>query len=171
MDIKNTVRSIQDFPKPGINFYDISPLLRSPEAWQHTMHLLTNTVKAWHPDLLAGIESRGFLTAAPLALKLNCGFVMIRKRNKLPGPTIHHTYDLEYGSDTVEIQKDAIEPGQRVVVLDDLLATGGTARAAIDLLKKVGANVVGFAAIIELNFLRGRHGITVPVETLVGYDH
>ena len=169
-DIKNVIRSIPDFPKPGINFYDISPLLRSPEAWQRTMHLLAKTVEAWRPDLLAGIESRGFLTAAPLALKLNRGFCDDRKRNKLPGTTIRHTYDLEYGSDTVEIQKDAVQPGQRVVVLDDLLATGGTARAAIDLLKKVGANVVGFAAIIELNFLRGRHGISVPVETLVGYD-
>ncbi|MGC2855774.1 adenine phosphoribosyltransferase [Novispirillum sp. DQ9] len=170
MDIKNHIRSIPDFPKPGINFYDISTLLAHPDAWQVTMGRLAKAVGAWQPDILAGIESRGFLTAAPLALKLGCGFVMVRKKGKLPGPTVSHSYDLEYGSDTIEIQADAVQPGQRVVVLDDLLATGGTASAAVDLFRKVGAEVVGVAAIIELNFLKGRDKLDVPVATLVGYD-
>lgn len=170
MDIKDHIRSIPDFPKPGINFYDISTLLRHPDAWQVTMGRLAKIVGGWRPDVLAGIESRGFLTAAPLALKLGCGFVMVRKKNKLPGPTISHTYDLEYGSDTIEIQADAVTPGQRVVVLDDLLATGGTASAAVELFRKVGAEVVGLAAIIELNFLNGRSRLDVPVATLVNYD-
>ncbi|WP_209315423.1 MULTISPECIES: adenine phosphoribosyltransferase [Haematospirillum] len=170
IDIRSHIRSIPDFPKPGINFYDISTLLRDPDAWQVTMGRLAKAVGAWRPDVLAGIESRGFLTAAPLALKLGCGFVMVRKRNKLPGPTISYSYDLEYGTDTIEIQADAIQPGQRVVVLDDLLATGGTANAAVNLLRKVGAEVVGLAAIIELNFLKGRDRLDVPVATLVDYD-
>lgn len=170
MDIKDHIRSIPDFPKPGINFYDISTLLAHPDAWQVTMGRLAKAVGAWQPDILAGIESRGFLTAAPLALKLGCGFVMVRKKGKLPGATVAHSYDLEYGSDTIEIQADAVQPGQRVVVLDDLLATGGTAGAAVELFRKVGAEVVGVAAIVELNFLKGRDKLDVPVATLVGYD-
>jgi adenine phosphoribosyltransferase len=170
MDIKDHIRSIPDFPKPGINFYDISTLLRHPDAWQVTMGRMAKTVGGWRPDVLAGIESRGFLTAAPLALKLGCGFVMVRKKGKLPGETIGLTYDLEYGTDTIEIQADAVRPGQRVVVLDDLLATGGTAKAAVDLFRKVGAEVVGVSAIIELTFLNGRHRLDVPVDALVQYD-
>ncbi|GAB3125831.1 adenine phosphoribosyltransferase [Novispirillum itersonii] len=170
MDIKEHIRSIPDFPKPGINFYDISTLLRHPDAWQVTMGRLAKVVGGWRPDVLAGIESRGFLTAAPLALKLGCGFVMVRKRNKLPGATVRYDYDLEYGSDSIEIQADAVEPGQRVVVLDDLLATGGTANAAVQLFRKVGAEVVGVAAIVELNFLHGRDRLDVPVATLASYD-
>lgn len=170
MDIKDHIRSIPDFPKPGINFYDISTLLRHPDAWQVTMGRLAKVVGGWRPDVLAGIESRGFLTAAPLALKLGCGFVMVRKKGKLPGPTVGYDYDLEYGSDTIEIQADAIEPGQRVVILDDLLATGGTAAAAVNLFRKVGAEVVGVSAIIELSFLHGRDKLDVPVESLVSYD-
>jgi adenine phosphoribosyltransferase len=170
MDIKDHIRSIPDFPKPGINFYDISTLLRHPDAWQVTMGRLAKSISAWRPDVLAGIESRGFLTAAPLALKLGCGFVMVRKKGKLPGATIRHDYTLEYGSDSIEIQADAIEPGQRVVIMDDLLATGGTAGAAVELFRKVGAEVVGVSAIIELTFLHGRDKLDVPVEALVQYD-
>ena len=134
------------------------------------MGRLANAVRKHHPDVLAGIESRGFLVAAPLALKLGCGFVMVRKRGKLPGKTIRHEYALEYGTDTIEIQEDAIKPGQRVVVLDDLLATGGTLCAAIDLINKVGGEVVGAASIIELNFLKGRERIGVPFTSLAQYD-
>lgn len=170
MDIKDHIRSIPDFPKPGINFYDISTLLAHADAWQVTMGRMAKVVGGWQPDILAGIESRGFLAAAPLALKLGCGFVMVRKKGKLPGKTISYTYDLEYGSDTIEIQADAVQPGQRVVVLDDLLATGGTAGAAVELFRKVGAEVVGVAAIVELTFLKGREKLDVPVETLVQYD-
>jgi adenine phosphoribosyltransferase len=170
MDIKDHIRSIPDFPKPGINFYDISTLLRHPDAWQVTMGRLAKSICAWQPDVLAGIESRGFLTAAPLALKLGCGFIMVRKKGKLPGETISHDYALEYGTDTIEIQADAIIPGQRVVIMDDLLATGGTAGAAVELFRKVGAEVVGVSAIVELTFLKGREKLDVPVEALVQYD-
>jgi adenine phosphoribosyltransferase len=170
MNLKDHIRQVPDFPKPGIQFYDVSTLLANADAWQVTMGRLANAVRAQQPDLLVGIESRGFLVAAPLALKLGCGFVMVRKRGKLPGPTIRHEYALEYGTDVVEIQKDAIIPGQRVVVLDDLLATGGTMAAAIALLREVGAEVTGAAFIIELNFLKGREKLDVPVTTLVGYD-
>ncbi len=170
MDLKDHIRQVPDFPKPGIQFYDISTLLAHADAWQVTMGRLANAVRAQQPDLLVGIESRGFLVAAPLALKLGCGFIMVRKRGKLPGPTVRHEYALEYGTDIVEIQKDAIKPGQRVVVLDDLLATGGTMAAAINLLRGVGAEVTGAAFIIELAFLKGREKIDVPVTTLVSYD-
>ncbi len=121
------------------------------------------------PDLLAGIESRGFLVTAPLALRLGCGFMMVRKRGKLPGGTIPHTYHLEYGTDTIEIQDDAVKPGQRVVVLDDVLATGGTLAGAIQLLRKAGAQVLGAACIIELTFLDGRKRLDVPFEALLKY--
>lgn len=170
MDIKEHIRQIPDFPKPGINFYDISTLLAHPDAWQVSMGRLAKKVAAWQPDVLAGIESRGFLVAAPLALKLGMGFVMVRKPNKLPGAVMRHEYQLEYGSDTVEIQADAVRPGQRVVVCDDLLATGGTARAAIDLFRQAGAEVVGVAAIIELSFLAGREKLDVPFDALIAYD-
>lgn len=170
MDIRDHIRSIPDFPKPGILFYDISTLLAHPDAWQVTMGRLANAVRKFHPDVLAGIESRGFLVAAPLALKLGCGFVMVRKRGKLPGKTIRHEYALEYGTDIVEIQEDAIQPGQRVVIVDDLLATGGTLNAAIELVQKVGGEVVAAASIIELTFLKGRERLPVPFVSLVQYD-
>lgn len=170
MELRNHIRSIPDFPKPGILFYDISTLLAHPGAWRATVDQLAEAVRPTAPDVLVGIESRGFLTAAPLALVLGCGFVMARKQGKLPGRTMSYTYDLEYGQDTIEIQADAVQPGQRVVVLDDLLATGGTMAATIELLRKVGADVVGAACIIELAFLAGRERIDVPVTTLVRYD-
>ncbi|MBF0561705.1 MAG: adenine phosphoribosyltransferase [Alphaproteobacteria bacterium] len=171
MDIKDHIRAVPDFPKPGILFYDISTLLAHPDAWAVTMGRLARAVSIHKPDTMAGIESRGFLVAAPLALKLGSGFVMVRKRGKLPGPTIRYEYGLEYGTDTIEIQADAIKPGQRVVVLDDLLATGGTLNAAIALLRQVGAEVVAAACIIELTFLKGRATLDVPFISLVAYDH
>jgi adenine phosphoribosyltransferase len=170
MNIKDHIRSVPDFPKPGILFYDISTLLAHANAWRETVRLLAETVGPTKPDLLVGIESRGFLVAAPLALALGCGFVMVRKRGKLPGATVPFTYDLEYGSDTIEIQADGIQPGQRVVVLDDLLATGGTMEAAISLCRQVGATVVGAACIIELSFLKGRSKLDVPFHSAVAYD-
>ena len=170
MDLKDHIRGIPDFPKPGILFYDISTLLRHADAWQVAMGRLARAVSAHQPDLLAGIESRGFLLAAPLALKLGCGFIMLRKRGKLPGATIGHDYALEYGTDRIEVQADAVTPGQRVVVVDDLLATGGTMRAGIDLLREVGAEVPAALALIELSFLNGRSRLDVPFESLVAYD-
>jgi adenine phosphoribosyltransferase len=124
----------------------------------------------YHPTVLAVVESRGFLLAAPLALKMGCGFVMLRKRGKLPGATVGLDYDLEYGQDRIEIQADAVKPGARVVVVDDLLATGGTMAAGIKLLENVGAEVVAAAALIELSFLGGRQRLSVPFESLVQYD-
>ena len=170
MDIKEHIRSIPDFPKPGILFYDISTLLAHAKAWHATIERLADMIRPHKPDVLAGIESRGFLVAAPLALKLGLGFIMLRKRGKLPGDTVRHEYALEYGTDIIEIQADAVKPGQRVVVLDDLLATGGTMRAAIDLLRSRGADVVGAACIIELTFLHGRRALDVPFTSLVAYD-
>lgn len=171
MDIKDHIRSIPDFPKPGILFYDISTLLAHPDAWQVAMGRLAKIVRRYQPDILAGIESRGFLVAAPLALKMGCGFIMVRKPGKLPGQTVSHEYELEYGTDTIHIQNDAIEPGQRVVILDDLLATGGTMAASISLFQKVGAEVVGSACIVELDFLKGREKLNdVPFDTLVSYS-
>jgi adenine phosphoribosyltransferase len=170
MDLKDHIRSIPDFPKPGINFYDISTLLQDADAWQVAMSRMARAVRAYHPDLLAGLESRGFLVAAPLALKLGCGFVMLRKRGKLPGATVALDYALEYGTDRLEIQADAIRPGQKVVLVDDLLATGGTMAAGVKLLRDVGAVVPGTAALIELTFLGGRGKLDVPFESLVAYD-
>ncbi len=170
MDLKQHIRSVPDFPKPGILFYDISTLLSHPDAWQVAMGRMARTIGTYRPDLIAGVESRGFLVAAPLALKLGCGFIMLRKRGKLPGATIGLDYDLEYGTDRIEVQEGAVRPGQRVVVVDDLLATGGTMTAGIRLLKNVGADVVAAGVIIELAFLNGRQKINVPLEALISYN-
>ncbi len=170
MDLKDHIRSIPDFPKPGILFYDISTLLQHAEAWSTTIERLADAISPYRPERLVGIESRGFLVAAPLALRLGIGFTMVRKKDKLPGKTISHTYDLEYGTDTIEIQADALDRGQKVVVMDDLLATGGTAAAAVELLRSVGADVVASAFIIELNFLDGRSKLDVPIHSLIEYD-
>jgi len=170
MNLKDHIRSIPDFPKPGILFYDISTLLAHPKAWHATIEQMAEAVKKHKPDVLAGIESRGFLLAAPLALALGTGFVMLRKQGKLPGITVRHTYALEYGTDTIEIQADAVAEGKRVVLVDDLLATGGTMSAAITLLQQVGAVVPAAACVIELTFLEGRKRVPVPVEALLKYD-
>jgi adenine phosphoribosyltransferase len=170
IDLKKHIRSIPDFPKPGILFYDISTLLAHPKAWRATIERLADRLRPHKPDVLAGIESRGFLLAAPLALALGTGFVMLRKQGKLPGTTVRHTYALEYGTDTIEIQQDAITKGTRVALVDDLLATGGTMAAAVTLLESVGGVVPAAACVIELTFLEGRKRLKVPVETLLQYD-
>lgn len=171
MDLKDHIRSIADFPAPGILFYDISTLLADPDAWQVAIGRLAKITARHRPDVLVGIEARGFLVAAPLALKLGLGFSMVRKQGKLPGETVSFTYELEYGRDTVEIQADAVKPGQRVVLLDDLLATGGTLGAAKSLIGQVGGHVVGAACIIELAFLGGRSRLDgIAFDSLVAYD-
>jgi len=170
IDLKKHIRSIPDFPKPGILFYDISTLLAHAKAWHATIERMADALRPYKPEVLAGIESRGFLLAAPLALALGTGFVMLRKQGKLPGTTVRHTYALEYGTDTIEIQQDAIRKGMRVALVDDLLATGGTMAAAVTLLESVGAHVPAAACIIELTFLDGRKRLKVPVETLLQYD-
>jgi adenine phosphoribosyltransferase len=170
MDFKQHIRAVPDFPKPGILFYDISTLLAHRLAWREMVDQMAAAIRPHRPELLVGIESRGFLVAAPIAYALGCGFAMVRKRGKLPGKTVRYTYDLEYGSDTIEIQDDAISPGQRVIVLDDLIATGGTMQAAIELVQQQGGTVAGAACIIELAFLQGRQRLAVPLTSMVTYD-
>ena len=170
MKLEDHIRSVPDFPKPGILFYDISTLLQNAEAWKVTTDRLAKEIEPYKPDRLIGIESRGFLVDAPLAIRLGIGFTMLRKKNKLPGKTVSVSYNLEYGADTIEIQADAIGKGQRVVLMDDLLATGGTAAAALKLLRSVGAKVVATSFIIELKFLSGRDRLDAPVHALIGYD-
>ncbi len=154
--LKRLIREIPDFPKPGILFYDITTLLKDPEGFRTTVDLLSEAFVGEHVDRVVGIEARGFIFAPALAYKLGAGFIPMRKSNKLPAPTESVTYTLEYGTDRLEIHKDAIEPGHRVLIIDDLLATGGTAKAAIELVEKLGGQVVGVGFVIELEFLKGR---------------
>jgi adenine phosphoribosyltransferase len=170
MDFKTHIRAIPDFPKPGILFYDISTLLAHPPAWGAMIEQLAAADWPHRPELLVGIESRGFLVAAPLAYALGSGFAMVRKKGKLPGRTVRYSYDLEYGTDTVEVQEDAIAPGQRVVVLDDLIATGGTMQATVELVRQRGGTVAAAACIIELAFLQGRRKLDVPLASMITYD-
>jgi adenine phosphoribosyltransferase len=169
IDLKNHIRSLPDFPKPGITFYDIGTLLAHGPAWREAITRLADAVRPLKPDILIGIESRGFLVAAPLAAALGTGFVMARKKGKLPGRTLAHTYALEYGTDTIEVQEGMLKPGQRAIICDDLLATGGTAAAAIALARQVGADVTHAVFIIELAFLKGRQKLGVPVTSLISY--
>ncbi len=167
MNINDHIRIIPDFPKAGINFYDIATLLAHPAAWQETIRQLKEKVTPYKPDMLMGIESRGFLVAAPLALELGIGFGMVRKKGKLPGETIGYKYTLEYGEDEIEIQPDLVKKGSRIMLVDDLLATGGTMAAAEHLITKAGANVVGAICIIELDGLNGRDKLKAPFEALL----
>jgi adenine phosphoribosyltransferase len=170
MDLKAHIRQIPDFPKPGILFYDISTLLAHADAWCHTVDRLADAVRVYRPDRLAAIESRGFIFAAPVAYQLGVGFTMIRKVGKLPGTVVSHAYDLEYGSDTLQVAEGLVPSGARVVLIDDLLATGGTAQASVQLLRKVGAEVAGAVFLIELLGLDGRARLDVPMTTLLGYE-
>ncbi len=170
LNLKDHVRTIPDHPKPGILFYDIGTLLGHGQAWRETIVRLGDMVHPLHPDILVGIESRGFLVGAALASHLGIGFVMMRKKGKLPGKTIARTYALEYGEDTIEMQEGLIKSGDRAVLCDDLLATGGTAAAAVALARQAGAEVIHAAFVIELNFLNGRTRLDVPVSSLLCYD-
>jgi adenine phosphoribosyltransferase len=169
IDIKNHIRQIPDFPKPGINFFDISTLIAHPQAWKAAVEQMAELLNAWKPDMVAGIDARGFIVASPVAVHMGAGLLMVRKKGKLPGQVSRAAYGLEYGSDEVEIQHDAIKPGQRVVILDDLLATGGTIMAAAKLLRQHGGNVVGAASLIELAFLKGRDKLDMPFQSLASY--
>ena len=171
LDFQSHIRSIPDFPKPGILFRDINPLLRSPEAMAEVLGQLGEVCDQLKPDVIVGIESRGFLFGVPLACERGLGFVPARKQGKLPGEVIGRDYVLEYGTARVEMQADAFEPSQRVLVVDDLLATGGTASATAALVKQAGACLVGFAFVIELEGLGGRSALPAghPVESLVRY--
>jgi adenine phosphoribosyltransferase len=162
-DLASHIRDIPDFPKRGIVFKDIMPLLADPEALRETVDQLAAFAEPRKPDVVLGAEARGFILGAALAYRLGCGFVAARKPGKLPWRTISAKYALEYGFDALELHADAIKPGSRVLVHDDLLATGGTARAKVDLVEQLGGTVVGLAFVIELDFLQGR-------EKLAGYD-
>jgi adenine phosphoribosyltransferase len=161
--IKNAIRDIPDFPKKGILFKDITPLLQDGALFQQTIDALADQYIGKKIDVVVGVESRGFIFASALAYKLGAGVVIVRKPGKLPYKTYQVTYELEYGTDAVEIHQDAIQPGQQVLLVDDLLATGGTLQATAKLIEKFDANVVGIAFLIELGFLHGR-------EKLQNYD-
>ncbi|MDF0552267.1 adenine phosphoribosyltransferase [Kamptonema sp. UHCC 0994] len=170
MDLKSLIRDIPDFPKPGIMFRDITTLLRDREGLRYTLDTLTEKCSGFSADYIVGMESRGFLFGVPLAYKLGIGFIPVRKRGKLPAEINFVEYDLEYGTDRLEIHQDAIEPGSRVLVVDDLMATGGTAAATAQLLQQAGCEIVGFAFIIELKDLGGRQKLPdVPIVALVEY--
>jgi adenine phosphoribosyltransferase len=163
MDLANTIRSVPDFPVEGILFYDITTLLKNPAALKESVDQLVDRYRNTGVDVVVGVESRGFIFGTTLAYQLGVGFVPVRKPGKLPSETASESYTLEYGTNTIEIHVDAIEKGQNVLVVDDLLATGGTAKATCNLVEKLGGKVVGVAFVIELNFLNGR-------DKLEGYD-
>ncbi len=156
MNLKSLIREVPDFPKPGINFYDITTLLKDQAGLRAVIDDLGETYRGKQIDIVAGIEARGFIFAPAVAYALNAGFVPVRKPKKLPAETERVEYDLEYGTDVLEIHRDAIEPGQKVLIVDDVLATGGTAKAVSQLIEKLGGNLVGLSFVIELDFLKGR---------------
>ncbi len=155
-DLKTKIRHVPDFPKSGILFYDVTTLLRDPLGFQVTIDTMATPYLGRHIDLVVGVESRGFILGAAVADRLKAGFVPVRKLGKLPADTIRASYDLEYGSDTLEMHRDAVQPGQRVLIVDDLLATGGTASATVNLVKQAGGTVEGVSFLIELLELGGR---------------
>jgi adenine phosphoribosyltransferase len=169
-EIAAAIRNVPDFPKPGIQFKDITPVLADGRLFDGTMNLLIEPYRDARVDKVVGIDARGFIFGAVAATKLGAGFVPVRKKGKLPWNTHEQSYDLEYGSATVTVHVDAVKPGERVLLVDDLLATGGTAAAAMRLLEKLGAQVVGFDFLIELRFLGGRSKLAGhPVRALIGY--
>ena len=171
IDLQNYIRNIPDFPKAGINYKDITPLLQQPLAFRAAADRLQEAVAGRKINKVVGIESRGFILGALLAERLSAGFVPVRKLGKLPSVTMHAEYALEYGTDTLEIHQDAIQPGEQVLLHDDLLATGGTARAACTLIEKLGGTVVQLSFLIELSFLQGRsHFPDHEVYSLIRYE-
>jgi adenine phosphoribosyltransferase len=161
--LKSLIREVPDFPKPGINFYDITTLLKHPDGLRQTVDALAEQFKGTGADTVIGVEARGFIFAPAMAYQLGAGFVPARKPGKLPSECASVSYDLEYGKDALQIHRDAVGSGHRVIIADDLLATGGTARAVVDLVEQLGGHVVGLAFVVELEFLPGR-------QKLEGYD-
>jgi adenine phosphoribosyltransferase len=159
MDLKQHIRSVPDFPKAGINFFDITTLLKDPLGFQLTIDMLSTPYIDQRIDAVVGIESRGFILGAAVAQRIGAGFIPIRKPGKLPAKALKESYDLEYGQDSIEIHEDAIDKGQRILLVDDVLATGGTAAAAVQLVRKLGGDLQGVAFLIELLFLNGRQKI------------
>lgn len=159
MDLVNFIRDVPDFPKAGIVFYDITTLLKDKDAFKHTVDLMTEKYRNKNIDKVVGVESRGFIFAGVVAYQLGCGLVLTRKPGKLPSDTISEEYDLEYGTDLLEVHTDAIKKGDRVVIVDDLLATGGTARAVAELIERLEGEIQGMEFLIELLFLKGRNKV------------
>ncbi len=170
-ELKKKIREIPDFPKPGILFYDVTTLLKDPEGLRAAVDVFTQRYADRGISKVLGIESRGFILGPVLAYNLNAGFVPVRKKGKLPAETLSVSYDLEYGTDTLEIHKDAVEPGERILIIDDLIATGGTAAATVELAKALDADLVEVAFLIELSFLNGRARIPsdLPVFSVLKY--
>jgi adenine phosphoribosyltransferase len=171
MDLKSLIRDIPDFPKPGILFRDITTLLRDPDGLRYTVDAMADHFADASIDYVLGMESRGFIIGTPLAYKLGAGFIPVRKAGKLPSDVYSVEYALEYGTDRLEIHQDALHPASRVLIVDDLIATGGTAGATAQLVQQVGCEIAGFGFIIELTFLEGRKSLPsdVPIVTLVQY--
>jgi adenine phosphoribosyltransferase len=161
--LRAQIREVPDFPKPGILFYDITTLIKQPKPFAEVIDLLVEPFTGTKVDVVVGMESRGFIFSAPMAIRLDAGFVPVRKLGKLPAETISVEYALEYGTNTLEVHKDAIAPGQKVLIVDDLLATGGTVLGTIDLVKQLKGDIVGLSFLVELRFLKGR-------ARLGGYD-
>jgi adenine phosphoribosyltransferase len=159
-DLKKYIRDVPDYPQKGIIFRDITPLLGDKAIFREVVDLMSRAWTAHPPDLVAAIEARGFIPGAAIAVKLGAGFVPIRKTGKLPWSTVMESYDLEYGTDSLEVHSDAVQPGQKVLIVDDVLATGGTASAAVRLMRKLGAAVVGVQVLIELTYLDGRQRLS-----------
>src|SRR3954447_1944508 len=169
--LKKLIREVPDFPKPGINFYDITTLLKHPEGLRKTVDALAAQYEGAQIDTVVGVEARGFIFAPALAYHLGAGFVPVRKPKKLPAECASISYELEYGQDTLEIHRDAVGEGHRVLIADDLLATGGTAKAVVDLVEGLGGKVVGLVFVVELNFLNGRQKFNgYDVRSLIKYD-
>lgn len=169
-DLKKLIREVPDFPKPGILFYDITTLLKDKAGFRSVIDRLTESVAPTKPDIVIGIEARGFIFAPALAYHLGAGFVPVRKPKKLPSATERVSYELEYGVDTLEVHRDAISKGTRVLIADDLLATGGTAAAAANLVEKLGGQVAGYAFVVELDFLKGRERLSgYTISSLIRY--
>jgi len=170
-NLKQAVREIPDFPKPGILFYDITTLLSDPESFNKVIDIMAERYKGQEPGKIIGIDARGFIFGGALAYRLGVGFVPIRKKGKLPYETLSASYELEYGTDEIQMHKDAVGDGEKVVVVDDLLATGGTAAAAIELVNKCGGDIIEIAFLIELDFLNGRKKLEpTQVFSVLNYD-
>ncbi|HEY2943406.1 MAG TPA: adenine phosphoribosyltransferase [Vicinamibacteria bacterium] len=167
--LKSAIRDVPDFPKKGIVFKDITTLLKEPRLFREAMDLFTDLCQRARPDKVVAIESRGFILGAVLADRLGAGFVPVRKKGKLPGGKIAHTYDLEYGTDCLEIHEDALQKGERTLVVDDVIATGGTAAATGQLVGRLGAELTGYAFLVELTFLNGRDKLQGQVFSLIRY--
>lgn len=170
-NLRKLIREVPDFPKPGINFYDITTLLLDPDGLKQTIDALVANCEGDKIDTVIGVESRGFIFATPVAYQLGAGFIPVRKPKKLPAEKVSISYDLEYGQDTLEMHKDAVGKGHRVLIVDDLLATGGTAKAVVDLVESVGGTVAGLLFVVELDFLNGRSKFDgYDVRSLIHYD-